>query len=235
MNTGQLRSLFAAALALLPAAALAGPPLLCHPVETGGAPSLPWGDGDGWRSVKTGYPALRAVDDSLALLNATAPVLARMETLRRAALYVSDDATAARLLSARLVARARDAETAGKPDALARFDAGYFAECLKQTRWLPGRGVMAALKDVFAGPGATADGYEQVRQAIGLRGGDPAMEFAAALISLDGRGGDHEGHVQRALAGAIEGSPLARNLLARFGRGAGSLADLRAGLARAQH
>ena len=40
-----LRSLLLAAVLLVPATSIAGPPLLCHPFDTGGAASLPWGDG----------------------------------------------------------------------------------------------------------------------------------------------------------------------------------------------
>ena len=43
MSTRLTRALAVSLLALAPAVAHAGPPLLCFPMETGGAPSLPWG------------------------------------------------------------------------------------------------------------------------------------------------------------------------------------------------
>ena len=40
-----LRGALLAAALLFSSAALAGPPLLCHPFDTAGAASLPWGGG----------------------------------------------------------------------------------------------------------------------------------------------------------------------------------------------
>ena len=40
-----LRGALLAAALLFSPAAFAGPPLLCHPFDTGGAASLPWGKG----------------------------------------------------------------------------------------------------------------------------------------------------------------------------------------------
>jgi len=217
MKKGFGRPILAAVLALLPTAAHAGPPLLCWAVETGGAPSLPWGAGGGWRATRPDYPRERLVADTLGLLTPATPVLARMETLRRAAIYASEDEKVARELLSRLQARAREGEAKGAPDALAVFDVGYVAECFKQTRWMPGKGGVPAIAAFIAGPVSRVDGYADVNRAIAERGGDAAMEFAAALITLDGKGRGHEDHVQKALAGATEGSPLARNLASRFG------------------
>lgn len=71
----------------LPAASAAGPPLLCFPFHTGGAPSLPWDEGDGWNRPLATYPIDRLVPDTIRLLTPDAPVIARMETLRRATIY----------------------------------------------------------------------------------------------------------------------------------------------------
>ena len=67
-------------------AALAGPPLVCHPFEIGNARSLPW-SGSQWRSVDKSYDANRLVEDTRVLLTPQTPVLVRMETLRRATIY----------------------------------------------------------------------------------------------------------------------------------------------------
>ena len=74
----RLRSLALAAL-LVALPAWAGPPLLCHPFDTAGAPSLPWGQG--WNQVDRRYDTARLAADTLRLLGPKTPVLARMETL----------------------------------------------------------------------------------------------------------------------------------------------------------
>src|SRR5690349_19265087 len=63
-------------LAALQQPALAGPPLICHPIEIGNAKSLPWA-GKEWRDVKRDYDLNRLVPDTLALLTPEAPVLVR--------------------------------------------------------------------------------------------------------------------------------------------------------------
>jgi len=208
-------------------AAQAGPPLICWPFNIGDAKSLPFG-GDGWRAVSADYDLRRLPEDTLALLGPSAPVIVRMETLRRATVYVMKDRNAAGALLDRLQARVRDAEAKGSPDALALFDAGYLAECYKQARgtWLP---------ENFA---AGLDGYAMIEKAIGLRGADGEMEFAAALASA---GSSHQpeldAHLQRAVAGAIEGSLLAKNLVTHsqlFRVRASTLADLRAQVGHAK-
>jgi hypothetical protein len=202
-------------------AAQAGPPLICWPFNIGDAKSLPFG-GDGWRAVSADYDLRRLPEDTLALLGPSTPVIVRMETLRRATVYVMKDRNAAGALLDRLQARVRDAEAKGSPDALALFDAGYLAECYKQARgtWLP---------ENFAGG---LDGYAMIEKAIGLHGADGEMEFAAALASA---GSSHrpelDAHLQRAVTGAIEGSLLAKNLVTHahlFRVRASTLADLRA-------
>ena len=70
---------------LLAAPAFAGPPLLCDPFDTAGAPSLAWG-GKGWNQARTHYDLATLVAQTEALLGADVPVIARMETLRRAAI-----------------------------------------------------------------------------------------------------------------------------------------------------
>ena len=71
-------------LTIAPPGAEAGPPAICHQFQTGGAPSLPWAEGSGWRRTVPSYDLHRLTDDTLRLLTPTTPVLARMETLRRA-------------------------------------------------------------------------------------------------------------------------------------------------------
>src|SRR5437667_464617 len=101
----------------IPQTTQAGPPLICHPLDIGGAKSLPWIGGDrpsgaDWRGVDPNYNLGQLVVDTLALLTPDTPVLVRMETMRRATVYavwamrdrkvgysVKDDVVARRLLS----------------------------------------------------------------------------------------------------------------------------------------
>jgi len=60
------------------------------------------------------------------------------------------------------------------------------------------------------------DGYAMVKKAIALRGDDPQMEFAAALITLSGPRDEHAQHAQKAIAGAKMDALLAENLARHF-------------------
>lgn len=192
--------------------ALAGPPLICHTIEIGDAKSLPWVS-HGWNlDGGENYDTRNLVRDTLELLGPYTPVLVRMETLRRATLYARKDPVAAKELLARLQARAASAEASGHPDALAWFDVGYLAETYSQ--WI-GRPWMRVNPDE-QNPAAGVDGYALVEKALALRGADPQMEFAAALITLSGHQSDHPEHAQRAIAGAKSDPLLARNLATHF-------------------
>ena len=183
--------------------AQAGPALICHPIEIGQAQSLPWVE---WNHRgSTGYDLKNLTRDTLAILDSNASVLVRMETLRRATIYARQDSEVAKELITRLQARAANSEAAGQPDALAWFDAGYLAEAYKQ--WL-GNG--------RPNPASGLDGYSLVQKAISLRGPDPEMEFAAALITLSGPDRAHRDHVQKAMAGAKFDPLLAQNLASSF-------------------
>jgi hypothetical protein len=115
------------------------------------------------------------------------------------------DPQAAKELITRLQARAANSDAAGRPDALAWFDVGYLAEAYKQ--WM-GKGE--------PNPAVGLDGYSWIRKAISLRGSDPEMEFAAAMITLPGPDGAHLDHVQKAMAGAKHDPLLAQNLASKF-------------------
>src|SRR6266566_3762005 len=192
--------------------ALAGPPLICHTIEIGQAKSLPW-IGHNWNlSGGENYDTKNLVRDTLDILGPDTPVLVRMETLRRATLYARKDPLAAKELLARLHARATSAESSGHPDALAWFDVGYLAETYKQ--WI-GQSWMRVSNDQ-QNPAAGVDGYALVKKAIGLRGSDPQMEFAAALITFSGPQEEHRQHSLKAIAGAKTDPLLAQNLAMRF-------------------
>src|ERR1700682_2763519 len=192
--------------------ALAGPPLICHTIEIGQAKSLPWISHNWNLSGAENYDTKTLVPDTLDILTPDTPVLVRMETLRRATLYARKDPLAAKELLARLHARAMAAESSGHPDALAWFDAGYLAETYKQ--WI-GQSWMRVSKDE-QNPAAGVDGYALVKKALNLRGSDPQMEFAAALITLSGPQEEHRQHALKAIAGAKTDPLLAQNLASHF-------------------
>jgi len=194
---------YVATLSLLFASfAHAGPPLICHALEIGQAKSLPWVDLND-HQAGTSYNLQNLTRDTIAALDADATVLVHMETLRRATLYARQAPQAAKELLTRLHARAVNPEA--RNAALAWFDAGYLAEAYKQ--WFG--------KDE-ANPARGLDGYAWVNKAIELRGSDPQMEFAAALITLTVATQDHAAHVRKALAGATSDPLLARNLASDF-------------------
>ena len=169
--------------------AQAGPPLICHPIEIGQAKSLPWID---WNQKGTGgYDLKNLTRDTLAILDSSAPVLLRMETLRRATIYARQDPQVAKELLTRLQARAANSTDSGLSEALAWFDVGYLIETYQQ--WIG---------KAEPNPAAGLDGYAWVKKAVRLRGQDPEMEFAAALITLTGPESDHREHARKAMAGA---------------------------------
>ena len=217
MTLQQIRSLrfaivLVAAVLCFASIAQAGPPLICHTIEIGQAKSLPW-IGHNWNlSGGENYDTKNLVRDTLGILTPDTPVLVRMETLRRATLYARNDPVAAKELLARLHARATSAESSGHPDALAWFDAGYLAETYKQ--WI-GQSWMRVSKDE-QNPAAGVDGYTLVKKALALRGSDPQMEFAAALITLSGPQEEHRQHSLKAIAGAKTDPLLAQNLATHF-------------------
>ena len=205
----------AAAMLSFASVAQAGPPLICHSFEIGQAKSLPLAS-NGWNlSGSENYDTKNLAADTLEILKPGTPVLVRMETLRRATLYARKDPVAAKELLARLHARATSAESAGHPDALAWFDAGYLAETYKQ--WL-GQNLphMTDGMRMDPNPAAGVDGYALVKKAIALRGEDAQMEFGAALITLSGPQTEHAQHSQKAIAGAKTDALLAQNLATHF-------------------
>lgn len=176
----------------------AGPPLICHPFEIGAARSLPWGGGPEWNSPDAAYDTKQLVGDTLALLGAGTPVIERMETLRRAAIYSSKQPRLAYELLTKLMSRALAAEAAGKDATMAWFDAGYLVETYRQSDWERKINLVEGL-----------DGYAWTLKAIQLGGGSAEMEFAASLM----KGGSWPNtHFNKALASAPKDSLLARNL-----------------------
>jgi hypothetical protein len=201
-----------AAVILFAAAAYAGPPLICHQIEIGNAKSLPWVSHDWNLTGGENYDTKNLATDTLGILDSNAPVLVRMEALRRATLYARKDPQAAKELLAKLTARTN----VGPTSALAWFDAGYLVSAYRQ--WL-GRDEN--------NPAAELDGYAWVKKAIALRGDDPEMDFAAALITLSGPADEHRAYVEKAIAGTKSDPLLAQNFARHFiGNSSPTIAEL---------
>jgi hypothetical protein len=192
-----------AALLLFASATLAGPPLICHAFDIGNAKSLPWVSHSWNLNGGENYDTARLAADTQSILNSDSTILVHMETLRRATLYARKDPHAAKELFVKLFMAAKTAQTDGNATAMAFFDAGYLAETYKQ--WL-----------VEQNPAKDVDGYALIKHAISIRGNDPQMEFAAALVTLGGPEKNRSEHAQKALAGAQSDSLLARNLASHF-------------------
>jgi hypothetical protein len=193
---------------------LAGPPLICHPINIRGAASLPWPSDGGSLAGEQDYDVSHLVADTLSLLRPGTDVLVRMETLRRATIYAQRNPSIAKELLLKLHART----IADVQDALAAFDFGYLVECYKQAQLGRAEGLSAWRHTEWSNPAANLNGYTFVKSAIRIRGEDAEMEFAAALISSMGSRKDCQQHIDRAIAGARGNSLLAENLSSYFGK-----------------
>ena len=210
---------FAAVLAAglgLASVATAGPPLICHPFTTGaGAPLLPWAEGSkDWHLPDRAYDRANLVADTLRLLSADAPILDRMENMRRATIYAEENpATAAALLRA-VVERTKTKPADARAEALAWFDAGYLVETYRQLGLIYEHGMLPAhgrWTSLVPAELTELDGYALVQKAVALAPESQAeLDFASALMSREPL---TETHMRRAASGAAAGSLLAQNLV----------------------
>jgi hypothetical protein len=208
------RSTLIAAFAVLSMAApaLAGPPLLCHAYDIGNAKSLPWVGEKSWFEGRPDYNIQNLVADTEALLTPSTPVIVRMETLRRAAIYASTDPTVANRLLKRFISRAEAPEEKGQPDALAYLDAAYLAGAFNEFTMMARSKEWEGRAAVARSAKGALDAYALITKSVALRPGDPAIQFAAALISSDEHRGEYAAHAAKARAGAQADMLLARNL-----------------------
>lgn len=221
--------------------ALAGPPITCHPVAIGQAKSLPWDSGA--FSTKKGYDARgRLVGDVASILKTETEVLVRMETLRRASVYLREESEASRRamgweILGRIMAQALEQEAAGKPSALSWFDAGFLVAAYEQA------GVDLGFR---AGVGDGITGYAFMTRALEIAGQTKdaqvgEIEYAAAILTIPAmrdrsRRGEqkqrdesvYETHVGRAAQAAKPGSLLETNLAAHLATWGRSLEKVRA-------
>ena len=201
-----IRSLFAVAAVLVFATpALAGPPLICHPFQTDGGRLIAWGTGSGWNTPERSYDKTRLVADTTSALTVDAPILSRMENMRRATIYAMQDPQVASQLLKAVIDRALATST----NSAAWFDAGYLIESYKQAAHLrttrnPELRAWAAVDETIK-----VDGYNWVKKAMAMAPASAEMEFAASLMT---RGSVASAHRAKALAATSKGSALAKNL-----------------------
>ena len=152
-----------------------GPPGLCHPIDIGDAGSLPWDATDPAWGRQPGYDLDGLVADTQRILAGTDVALVHMETLRRAAVYLTQTPEKARqqppsveTLVAALKAEWSAVKARKHTDAelgLATFDFGYLLAILDQT-----------------GSGSRAgDGGDQLAAACTLLPADAAVHLGAAI------------------------------------------------------
>ena len=211
-----LNTLAALAVFAFAPAALAGPPLICHPFTTdAGAPLLPWAEGTNqWHLPDLGYDRANLVADTLSLLSADAPILVRMENMRRATIYAEENpAIAAELLRA-VVGRTETKPADARAEALEWFDAGYLVETYRQLGLIYQHGVLPAhgrWTSLVPEELARLDGYDLVQKAAALAPEWQAeLNFASALMAREPLTAVH---LRRAALSATAGSLLAQNLV----------------------
>ena len=205
MNTLMRSLLTLAAVVFFATPALAGPPLICHPFAVDGGKLIAWGTGPGWNTPDRSYDIKKLVADTGAVLAGDAPVLTRMENMRRATIYAMRDPVIAHQLLKAVMARA----LATTSDADAWFDAGYLIESYKQAAHLrderkPELRAWAAVDETIR-----VDGYNWVQKAMAMSAPRAEYEFAASLMT---QGSIASSHRAKAIAAAPKGSTLAKNL-----------------------
>jgi hypothetical protein len=177
--------------------ALAGPPLICHSYSIGNDTSLPWvTDKNSWNNPDPKYNTHNLANDTVKLLNSGMPLLTRMETLRKAAVYSAKDTAAGLDLGSRLMARALTSEAKGESNSIALFDAGYFVESMKQMS-------LISKVSLFA----SVDGSDWVKRSVPGLKDKLVAEYALGLMDSEWP----NEHIRRAILGAQEGSLLAEN------------------------
>lgn len=192
--------------------AAAGPPVLWHPFDIGTARSLPWSDAKEWWKGDPAYDVQRLVGDTESLLTPSMPILVRMETLRRAAVYASLDTAVAERLLARVRARVDRARRTSDQSGLASFDAAYLMATLRQIGELASE---AQFRDRArrVQPLASLDEAEALlKDALARRPNDPALAFAAAITYAGRDVATSRAHAEAARRGLGSDALLAANI-----------------------
>jgi hypothetical protein len=192
-----------------------GPPIICHPYEIGDCETLVWGKSP--LKGKRGYDRKKLVKQTIGFLAQQEAAIERMETIRRAAIYVDGDRELGLELLSRLSWRAMDAEAAGKPSAAAWFDAAFLVACFDEV----GPHVIGQ-----AGVSQGVAGYAWMERAIelGAKEGeiDAGLVLGAAMMvhpmMRQSRDGLYAVHMATALDAASRHSLEAKNIAAEIAR-----------------
>ena len=171
-------------------------------------------EGSQWHLPQPGYDRANLVTDTLRLLSADAPILARMENMRRAAIYAEEDPSMAAELLLAVVERTKTQPVDARAEALEWFDAGYLVETYRQLGLVYQHGMLPApgrWTSLVPEQLAQLDGYALVQKAVVLAPESQAeLDFAAALMTREPFTAEH---LRRAAASAAAGSLLAQNLV----------------------
>jgi hypothetical protein len=184
-------------------------PLLFTVLDIGGAKSLPWEDPNNFLGISGDYDVRQVAADTEALLTPSTPTIVRMETLRRAAVYVSRDRQTAERLVALLIRRATVLPAPGQPSPAALFDAGYVVEVLNEMQLFSmGTKTLWSI-DAIAAVTRGYDARALLEQSAALRPDDPCIQLA---LGLTAPANEAELHLRRARSGARDDALLANNL-----------------------
>ena len=176
MSTRLTRALAVSLLALAPAVAHAGPPLLCFPMETGGAPSLPWAR-HGLERARPDYDRSRLAADTSRCWGRPLPSLPGWRPCVEPCCTRRRTPPPPRSSSRRCAIAPPAVATPPPPRSPASTSVtrsrrrSRCATCRREAR----RSARP--------PSAGEDGLALIREAIAARGSDPEMEYAAALVT----------------------------------------------------
>ena len=162
----------------------AGPPLICHAFDAGKAPLLPWTPGDGWNTPDRAYDVQRLTADTMRLLSPEAPVLARMENLRRATIYAAKDRRVAAELLAAVLGRALTtaATDSREPLALVRRRIPHRVVPPSEPRLQVGHALERRTHRLESSQRAAGSGWLRVRpQGPTARGSEPGDGICGVL------------------------------------------------------
>ena len=217
-----------------------GPPMVCHEVLIKDAKSLPWEGGRGGGIPN--YKADTLPADTVALLIKERGTLVRMETLRRAAVYLSyQDRAMAEHLAWELIGRRSDwlmfGESSGKLDPAAWFDVAYFVGCLNQvgmsdgfklgeSNGIPGYLYMEKAFEQAKKIDLSADRLAEMHFGAAVMT-HPAMRNAEYNYVPGTRKDIYDDHVLAALKGTQGNELLELNLAAHLKNFGGSIEDVR--------
>ena len=212
---------------------LLGPPLLCHEIDIGTAPSLPWKSGMYGGGPEPAFEREKVIPEALRILESSDDALVHMETLRRAYIYLQTAAPMTEIndLGERLKVSVLNASLPVSPTAtpnarretLAWFDLAYFVAIVNNN----------GNRDCDFMPASPC--HRLLERAVGGAPKDAGLQFGVGIGQAVNwfpqgvkdksedewrRSGWNHLHVAMNLAPDPQ-SPIARNLMSFFSTGYG--------------